>query len=93
MAVPDSLAAKMALFESSGHIFREHEELFTEVGWMQVLLGQGVTPRGRHPAADLIPQKDLLEYLGILKELIDREVAQMPTHEAFIAAHCSAGAS
>src|SRR3546814_1230041 len=37
MALPDSLAAKIALFAENGQIVREHEELFTEVGWLQVL--------------------------------------------------------
>src|SRR3546814_1423846 len=35
MALPDSLAAKIALFAENGQIVREHEELFTEVGWLQ----------------------------------------------------------
>ena len=42
MSIPDSLAAKIDLFEDSGRIFRELEELFTEVAWAQVLIGQGV---------------------------------------------------
>src|SRR3546814_1893450 len=48
MALPDSLAAKIALFAENGQIVREHEELFTEVGWLQVLIGQGINPKGYH---------------------------------------------
>ena len=54
--MPESLARKLAMFRSTGQIFREGEELFTEVGWMQVMLGQGIEPARYHPLADAIAQ-------------------------------------
>jgi tryptophan 7-halogenase len=90
MAIPDSLAAKIDLFKTGGHIFREHEELFTEVGWLQVFVGQGIEPQGYHPLTDDISPQDLSEYMETLELLIAREVRQMPSHAEFIAQNCSA---
>jgi tryptophan 7-halogenase len=90
MAIPESLSAKIKLFKDSGHIFREHEELFTEVGWLQVMVGQGIVPDGNHALADQISEPDLVEYLEMIEMLNAREVAQMMSHEDFIANHCAA---
>jgi tryptophan halogenase len=92
MDVPDTLAAKIALFSANGHIVREHEELFTEVGWLQVLIGQGILPEGHHPLADTISEADLAEYMETLELLSAREVRQMQDHAAFIAENCMAPA-
>ena len=77
-------------FRSSGHIFREHEELFTEVGWLQVMVGQGILPESHHPLADKVSREELDEYMKTLEALIAREVKQMAHHDSFIAQHCSA---
>ena len=90
MPIPDSLAAKIDLFRANGHIFREHEELFTEVGWLQVMVGQGIMPQGHHPLADAVEDQDLGDYMETLELLIAREVKQMPGHGDFIAQHCAA---
>ncbi|TXC71365.1 tryptophan 7-halogenase [Sphingomonas ginsenosidivorax] len=93
MAVPDTLAAKIALWQANGHIVREREELFAEVGWLQVLAGQGLVPRGHHPLADAISPSDLGEFMDMIDKLNAREVAQMPSHAAFVAQHCAAPAA
>jgi tryptophan 7-halogenase len=93
MEIPDTLKAKIELFRANGHIFREHEELFTEVGWLQVLIGQGILANGHHPLADSVEEQDLADYMETIELLIEREVRQMPDHKDFIARHCAAGAS
>jgi len=90
MEIPDTLAAKFELWRANGHITREHEELFTEVGWLQVFAGQGVMPQGHHPLADAIPAADLAEFMDTIDKLNAREVAQMPGHADFIAMNCAA---
>jgi tryptophan 7-halogenase len=90
MALPDTLRRKLALFGNQGRIHREHEELFTVSSWVQVLAGQGLVPRGYHPIAGLMPDEDLVRYLADTRDLFRRCVEAMPTHEAFIASHCSA---
>ena len=88
MAVPETLSEKIELFRANGHIFREHEELFTEVGWLQVMVGQGIIPEGNHPIADAISDSDLSEYMETLALLNGREAAQMLSHADFVAQHC-----
>jgi len=88
--VPDGLKAKMEQFRASGRIFRDADELFAEVGWLQVMVGQGVTPQSWHPLADATSEADLGEYMASVKAIIDRETAQADTHEGFIAKHCAA---
>lgn len=89
MSLPATLAERLELWRGKGHIVREHEELFTEVGWLQVLAGQGVETSGWHPLADAIPQGDLAEFLQTIEALYTREVSQWPTHGDFIARNCA----
>jgi tryptophan halogenase len=90
MALPDTLRHKLELFAANGRIVREHEELFTEVGWLQVLIGQGAEPQGYHPLADAIEPGELAEYMRTIEELYAREAEAMPRHEDFIARFCAA---
>ena len=88
--LPDSLRAKIDLYRSSGQIVREHEELFTEVGWLQVLEGQGVHADAWSPHADMIPERDLTEFMTTIPALYQREAAQYPPVADVIARHCAA---
>ena len=92
MALPDSLAARIELFRASGHIFREGEELFSEVGWFQVLAGQGIVPETSHAMAEAVSEAELKDYLGTIAALYRREAEAYPSHDAFIAQHCAAPA-
>ncbi|WP_373989547.1 tryptophan halogenase family protein [Duganella sp. BuS-21] len=90
MEIPDTLRAKMDLWRSRGRIVRVDNELFAEVGWLQVLHGQRVPVAGHHPMADLMDEQEITEYLGDIASVIGKCVDQMPTHEAFIKANCAA---
>jgi len=86
MPIPDTLAAKIEQFRAQGLIFREHEELFTESGWLQVLVGQGIEPRAWHPLADGIGETELGRYMAGISLMIEREVAAMQSYDDFLAA-------
>ena len=88
--LPETLRAKIDLYAASGAIVREHEELFTEVGWLQVFAGQGIEPVGHHPLADQIAPADLAEFLETIPLLYRREASRMPSQAEFIAKHCAA---
>ena len=90
MKIPDTLAAKIELYKRNGRITREGNELFAEVGWLQVMHGQNLQAQGYHPLADLIDEKETMDYLGSVKGVIGHCVDFMPTHEEFIAQHCKA---
>ena len=91
MPVPDTLAAKLALFRANGRITRFNEELFAEIGWLQVMVGQGIMPQGYHPLADAPSDGEVRELLGLIRQVIARQVGALPDHAAFIAQHCPSG--
>lgn len=90
MPIPDTLQRKMDLFASNGRIHHEQDELFTEMSWLQVMVGQGIVPRRYHPFAELRPESEVHAYLQNVEQVIARCVAAMPTQADFIAAHCKA---
>jgi tryptophan halogenase len=92
MPIPDSLAQKIELFRSGGRIFREHEELFTEVSWLQVLVGQNVMPASYHPIVDNMAGEELAAFLHNVRSVNQRAAEAMPLHQEFIARHCKAPA-
>lgn len=91
MPLPETLTAKLDQWRATGFIHREHEELFTEVGWFQVLAGQNVEARGYNPLADAIPQADLRALLDGTEQSLVEQVRTMPRHldflQAFIEPH------
>ena len=91
MAIPDTLAEKIALYRSSGRTLRVDNELFTEVAWLQVMEGQNLEAESYHPLADLIDPDQTQAYLDSVREVIAKCVQTMPTHAEFIAQHCAAG--
>ena len=90
LSPPAGLRHKMEIFNATGQIFRDSEELFTEQSWLQVMVGQGILPRRHHPLADNLPQEKLEEFLSSIRGLIHGAVGQMSSHERFIAEHCAA---
>jgi tryptophan 7-halogenase len=90
MAVPDTLTEKIEQFRSSGRIVRRDQELFTELGWLQVLAGQGIVPQRWHPLADQLSETDLAAFMATIEQLHQRAAAGLPTHEQFIARTCKA---
>ena len=90
MALPDSLAHRIALFKESGRVFKKASELFGENSWVQVMLGQGLMPEQYHPIVDLMEQTELQQFLSQIEQRTARQVQQLPTHHDFVQHHCSA---
>ncbi|MES2126099.1 MAG: tryptophan halogenase family protein [Pseudomonadota bacterium] len=89
MAVPETLKEKMTLYKAHGRIERFNNELFTEVGWLQVMQGQNLMTDSYHPLVDLQTEEGIHEYLESVREVIARSVEVMPDHAAYIAANCA----
>lgn len=90
MAVPESLSRRIDLFRRTGRLFREQNELFHEVGWMQVLIGQNIAPATYDHMADALPESDLRQFLCDLRTLMNGAVEKMPTHADWLARNCAA---
>ena len=91
MEIPETLRRKMDLYRAHGRVVRENNELFTEIGWQQVMHGQGMRPRAAHPLAGLLDDKGLGEFLGNIERVVGKCVYVMPSHKDFVAAVARAG--
>ena len=80
MTLPVTLEEKLANWKAAGFIHREHEELFTDTGWFQVLVGQGVAAQAYNPLADNLSDEDLAALLDGTEIALVEEVRQMPRH-------------
>jgi len=90
MAVPDSLSEKIAFFREHGRVIVEPDDLFKEMSWVQVLLGQGIVPRAASPLTRRLSDSQIDEFLMHVKTLVTRAAGSLPDHAAFIARHCRA---
>ena len=89
MRVPDSLQENIRLFSDSGRFFRDGEEMFADVSWVQVMLGQNIMPRTYHPMVDQMPERDLRAFVTGIGSVIAGCVDLMPLHQAFIDRYCA----
>ncbi len=90
MAIPDTLRQKIELFRETGRVFRRNEELFAENSWVQVMMGQGITPRAHHPIAEKPGDEELARLLAGLRDQVARTVAKLPEHAAYVEQYCGA---
>ena len=88
MQVPETLSRRMQLFNDTGKVFREQDELFTEIAWQQVMIGQGMLPRDYHPLVDALSGQQLDEFLDNVKRIIADAVQELPDHEQFLRQYC-----
>jgi len=89
MTVPDSLQHRIDLFRGTGRVFRLQNELFAENSWVQVMLGQGLTPETHHQSADLMGDEELAGFLEGIRSKVQRTVAQLPAHQAYVQQYCA----
>lgn len=88
---PDRLAHRIELFRATGRLFRDSDDLFTDVGWLQVLMGQGIMPERHDPLADTVPERDLDEFLTLARRHVANVVSRMPDHQAYLMREAAPG--
>jgi tryptophan halogenase len=91
MDVPATLQHRIDLFRDSARVFRLESELFAENSWVQVMLGQGLSPDRHHQAADLMGDEELSEFLDGIRNGVRRTVARLPLHQDYVRRYCPAG--
>jgi tryptophan halogenase len=84
MDIPVSLLNKIQLFNKSGKVFCNPDDLFTEIAWQQVMIGQGNLPQDHHPLADSLSAEQINELMDNLKILINRTVEKLPDHNDYL---------
>ncbi|XQA69430.1 tryptophan halogenase family protein [Xanthomonas sacchari] len=90
MPITPELQETLALFRDSGRFYRNGEEMFAEISWVQVMVGQGILPRAYHPLVDQVPQADLERFMASVEQTIGHCADAMPPHQAFIDRYCAA---
>lgn len=81
MSVPDSLTQKMELFRQSAVVQREQDDLFSEVAWQQVMLGQNLIPQQYHPLANQVSSEKLQQFMQDLKLIVTDITDKLPSHK------------
>lgn len=90
MNVPEALTQKIEQFKKNGRIFRNNNEMFNDLSWLEVMHGQGIHPKAYHPLVDRMSKEEIARRLEGIRRVIDKSVEYMPTHAEFIALHCKA---
>ncbi|HEY7884123.1 MAG TPA: tryptophan halogenase family protein [Cellvibrionaceae bacterium] len=89
MSIPETLRQKMEHYRKNGRIFRTNEELFNETSWLEVMHGQGLKAEGYHPLVDALSPQEIARRLENIREVIQRSVEYMPSHEDYIKNNCA----
>jgi tryptophan halogenase len=90
MSIPDTLKQKIDLFSQSARVFKNGNELFGEESWIQVMMGQGITPKSYHPVIDSMTDDELGQLLKNIRMTVKNTVDQLPKHKDFIEYYCKA---
>jgi tryptophan 7-halogenase len=90
MSIPDTLRAKIELFQDSGRLSVLEEEHFGDESWLSVLLGQSLAPIGYDPLADVLGIDEVTAALAFMRAKIQTAVETLPMHARFIEQQCQA---
>ena len=90
MDVPERITQKIKLFEANGTLTKDNFDIFLESSWLQVMLGQGITPRDYHPLAGKLTEEQLLDKLAKTKQTKLQPLEKMPSHDEFLELFCKA---
>ena len=90
MPVPDSLAHKIALYDSRGHIALYDNESFQTASWLSMYFGFNRQTRRYDPRADRVDLQVLEQKLAQMRANLDGIASQTMGHQQFIDLHCQA---
>jgi tryptophan halogenase len=89
MDVPDSLRERIEAFAEGAIAWQSVEEIFRADSWIQVMLGQRLTPRSWNRIGALLSNARLKQALEEARNRVAATVQAMPTHEQFLAGYMS----
>lgn len=85
IAVPDSLARILALFERRGRFFHEDEDSLLEEIWIAALLGLGVIPQAIDPSAAAAPADAAAAGMAEMRASLAGLPARLPAYADYLA--------
>jgi tryptophan 7-halogenase len=90
MNIPFELTERIELFKTNGRIFRNSVEMFADASWVSVMIGQHLLPKAYNPLVDRLSAEEVELRLKTIKDVIEKSVVHMPSHNEYIAQHCAA---
>ena len=93
MTTPPSLKDNIELVTDCARFFGNTGELFAEISWGWVRIGQGIVPRNYHPLVDKVPDVQLYEFINDVGRTIAGCIELMPMHQDFIDRHYAVAAA
>jgi hypothetical protein len=90
MDVPPLLKHRIQHFRDTARIMLDLGELFQENSWVQVMMGQGITPAAHHPITRNMDDRSLADFLGDVRKDVARTLMKLPRHQQFISQFCPA---
>jgi tryptophan 7-halogenase len=93
MSVPDTLNYKIEHFMKYGRTVSEGPELFLNVSWLAVYVGQFMMPRSYDPLVDARSHIEDEKHLSGLRRVMGDTAMSFPKHRVFIDQTCKAPAA
>jgi tryptophan halogenase len=90
MDVPPLLKHRIQHFRDTARVMLRQDELFAENSWVQVMMGQGITPASHHPITRNMDNRNLADFLGEIRKDVARTLMKLPRHQQFIDSYCPA---
>lgn len=88
--IPDSLAHKIGLYKSCGHLIERETESFEPSSWLTMYNAFGVIPDSVDMRATLAPVDIIRRNMQQMKVAVSGAVEGVVSHQAFINRHCKA---
>ena len=88
MSIPSTLQQKIEMYQETGRIFRQDDELFNETSWLAVMQGQGIHAKTYHPLVDRLSQSEIQRRLGNIESVIQNSANVMVDHHEYIQKYC-----
>jgi tryptophan halogenase len=85
VALPESLAHRIAMYRATGRIVPRYPELFTELDWFWIFEGMGVVPQDYDPLVDTIDYEQVKRLMLAISQKVTADTAAAPTHDSFFA--------
>lgn len=90
MEIPETLAHKLAVYQSRAYLVEYGDEPFKEGSWLSMYAGFGIDPESYDGRADRISEMELGRSLEQMKTIISNAAKLAPVHSDFLGNYCQA---
>jgi tryptophan halogenase len=90
MEIPGRLHEKIEAFRASAAVFNDQSDIFRDASWIEVMLGQGIHPVDYHPAADALPDEELLNAMEKIWQAKQQPLPRLLGHDEFLQRYAAA---